>query len=349
VRGPAEEGVQLPRHLLQGQRLLQDRQSHRLVEDVVQLVGVVRRRWLWLLSERRWIVVRIIVRRVDVEREQLDGELDLRLVVTDSPPGGRRADVGVYGGSGLYTLLDDVEEIVVDTPFGPPAAPITIGEVAGRRVAFLPRHGRDHTLPPHRVPYLANAWALRELGVRAIYGPCASGSLRAEMGPGDFVVPDQVVDRTAGRASSFHDGPDSPPGIAPVDHLTFADPYDDRLRTVAIAACRAEGVTVHEGGTIVVIEGPRFSTRAESRWYAAQGWEVINMTQMPEAALAAELGIPYATIALITDYDAGLEGQPGIEPVTMDEVMATLARNAEQVRKVLFRAIADLPVELFAG
>jgi 5'-methylthioadenosine phosphorylase len=269
--------------------------------------------------------------------------------VTDSPPGGRRADVGVYGGSGLYTLLDDVEEIVDDTPFGPPAAPITIGEVAGRRVAFLPRHGRDHTLPPHRVPYLANAWALRELGVRAIYGPCASGSLRAEMGPGDFVVPDQVVDRTAGRASSFHDGPDSPPGIAPVDHLTFADPYDDRLRTVAIAACRAEGVTVHEGGTIVVIEGPRFSTRAESRWYAAQGWEVINMTQMPEAALAAELGIPYATIALITDYDAGLEGQPGIEPVTMDEVMATLARNAEQVRKVLFRAIADLPVELFAG
>jgi 5'-methylthioadenosine phosphorylase len=269
--------------------------------------------------------------------------------VTDSPPGGRRADVGVYGGSGLYTLLDDVEEVVVDTPFGPPAAPITIGEVAGRQVAFLPRHGRDHTLPPHRVPYRANTWALRELGVRAIYGPCASGSLRAEMGPGDFVVPDQVVDRTAGRSSSFHDGPDSAAGIAPVDHLTFADPYDDRLRSVAIAACRAEGVTVHEGGTVVVIEGPRFSTRAESRWYAAQGWEVINMTQMPEAALAAELGIPYATIALITDYDAGLEGQPGIEPVTMDEVMATLARNAEQVRKVLFRAIADLPVELFAG
>ena len=262
---------------------------------------------------------------------------------------GRRADVGVYGGSGLYTLLDDVEEVVVDTPFGLPAAPVTIGEVAGRRVAFLPRHGRDHTLPPHRVPYRANAWALRELGVRAIYGPCASGSLRAEMAPGDFVVPDQIVDRTAGRASSFHDGVDSPPGISPVDHLSFADPYDERLRAVALAACTAEGVTVHEGGTVVVIEGPRFSTRAESRWYAAQGWEVINMTQMPEAALAAELGIPYATIALITDYDTGLEGQPGIEPVTMDEVMATLAHNAEQVRKVLFRAIADLPDDLFAG
>ena len=259
----------------------------------------------------------------------------------------RQADVGVYGGSGLYSLLDDVDEVDVDTPFGPPAAPVTIGEVGGRRVAFLPRHGRDHSLPPHRVPYRANAWALHSLGVRAVFGPCASGSLRADLAPGDFVVPDQIVDRTAGRAASFHDGPDSPEGMSPVDHLTFADPYDERLRSVALAACRAEGVTVHEGGTVVVIEGPRFSTRAESRWYAAQGWEVINMTQMPEAALAAELGIPYATIALITDYDAGLEGQPGIEPVTMDEVMATLARNAEVVRKVLYRAVADLPDALF--
>jgi 5'-methylthioadenosine phosphorylase len=167
------------------------------------------------------------------------------------------------------------------------------------------------------------------------------------MAPGDFVVPDQIVDRTAGRPSSFHDGPDSTEGIAPVDHLSFADPYDERLRAVALAACQAEGVAVHDGGTIVVIEGPRFSTRAESRWYAAQGWEVINMTQMPEAALAAELGLPYATIALITDYDAGVDGEAGIEPVTMDEVMAMLSRNADLVRKVLFRAIADLPDELF--
>ena len=259
----------------------------------------------------------------------------------------RRADVGVYGGTGLYTLLDDVEDVVVDTPYGPPAAPVAIGEVAGRRVAFLPRHGRDHSLPPHRVPYRANAWALRELGARAVFGPCASGSLHADLHPGDFVVPDQIVDRTAGRAASFHDGPDSPPGIAPVDHLTFAEPYDERLRKVALAACQAEGVTVHDGGTVVVIEGPRFSTQAESRWYAAQGWQVINMTQMPEAALCAELGLPYASIALVTDYDAGLEGAPGIEPVTMDEVMATLASNAERVRTVLFRAIADLPDELF--
>jgi 5'-methylthioadenosine phosphorylase len=262
-----------------------------------------------------------------------------------SAPG--RADVGVYGGSGLYTLLDDVEEVVVDSPFGPPAAPVTIGEVGGRRVAFLPRHGRDHSLPPHRVPYRANAWALRELGVRAVFAPCASGSLRPDLHPGDFVVPDQIVDRTAGRATSFHDGPGSPRGMAPVDHLSFADPYDERLRKVALGACQAEGVTVHDGGTVVVIEGPRFSTRAESRWYAAQGWQVVNMTQMPEAALCAELRMPYAAIALVTDYDVGLEGAAGIEPVTMDEVMATLQRNAERVRTVLFRAIADLPGDLF--
>jgi 5'-methylthioadenosine phosphorylase len=261
---------------------------------------------------------------------------------------GRRADVGVYGGSGLYALLDDVAEIAVETPYGPPAAPVTIGEVAGRRVAFLPRHGRDHSLPPHRVPYRANAWAMRELGVRAIFGPCASGSLQADIRPGEFVVVDQLVDRTAGRAASFHDGPDSPPGISPVDHVSFADPYDARLRAVAVAACEAEGVRVHDGGTVVVIEGPRFSTRAESRWYGAQGWQVINMTQMPEAVLATELGMPYAAIALITDYDVGLEGEPGIRPVTMDEVFATLERNADVVRKVLFRAIEALPDELLA-
>jgi 5'-methylthioadenosine phosphorylase len=266
-----------------------------------------------------------------------------------SPAAGERAaDVGVYGGSGLYALLDDVDEVVVDTPYGPPAAPVTIGSVGGRRVAFLPRHGRDHSLPPHRVPYRANAWALRSLGVRAIFGPCASGSLQPDIRPGEFVVLDQIVDRTSGRASSFHDGPGSAEGFAPVNHLSFAEPYDAELRKVAVEACRAEGVTVHDGGTVVVIEGPRFSTRAESRYYGGQGWHVINMTQMPEAALAAEAGIPYVSIALITDYDAGLEGAPGIEPVTMDEVFATLERNAAVVRNVLFRAVALLPETVFA-
>jgi 5'-methylthioadenosine phosphorylase len=269
-----------------------------------------------------------------------------------TPGGGstpRRADIGVYGGSGLYALLDDADELALDTPFGPPSAPVTIGEIAGRRVAFLPRHGRDHSLPPHRVPYRANAWSMHQLGVRAMFAPCASGSLQSDIHPGDFVVVDQIVDRTYGRDSSFHDGPDTPEGFAPVDHLSFADPYDARLREAALTACRDKGVTVRDGGTVVVINGPRFSTKAESRWYAAQGWQVVNMTQMPEAALAAEAGIPYAAIALITDYDVGLEGVPGIEPVTMDEVFAMLERNAEAVRKVLFRAIERLPDELFAA
>jgi len=263
--------------------------------------------------------------------------------------GERLADVGVYGGSGFYSFLDDVDEVTVDTPYGPPAAPVTIGVVAGRRVAFLPRHGRDHSLPPHRVPYRANAWAMRALGVRALFGPCASGSLQPDMRPGDFVVVDQIVDRTHGREVTFHDGPGSPPELAPVEHVSFADPYDERLRAVAVEACRDEGVPVHESGTVVVIPGPRFSTRAESRWYAAQGWHVINMTQMPEAVLAVEAGIPYAAVALITDYDAGLEGVPGVEPVTMAQVFAFLEQNAEVARKVLIRAVEALPDDLLAG
>jgi 5'-methylthioadenosine phosphorylase len=260
----------------------------------------------------------------------------------------RRADIGVYGGSGLYSLLDDVEEVSIDTPVGAPAAPVTIGQVGPRRVAFLPRHGRDHSFPPHRVPYRANAWAMRELGVRAIFAPCASGSLQPDLRPGEFVVVDQLVDRTYGREATFHDGADAPEGFTPVDHVSFAEPYDARLRAAALEACSIEGVTAHDGGTVVVINGPRFSTAAESRWYGAQGWGVINMTQMPEAVLATELEIPYAAIALITDYDVGLEGQPGIEPVTMDEVFAMLDRNAELVRKVLFRAIELLPAEVIS-
>ena len=269
--------------------------------------------------------------------------------MTSPGPGDRRADVGVYGGSGLYSLLDDVEHVEIDTPFGPPAAPVTIGEVAGRRVAFLPRHGRDHEHPPHRVPYRANAWAMRSLGVRAIFGPCASGSLQPDIHPGEFVVLDQLVDRTSGRDSTFHDGTETADGLAPVNHVSFADPYDDRLRTVAVEACRAEGVAVHDGGTVVVMQGPRFSTRAESRWYGAQGWHVVNMTQMPEAVLATEIDVPYTGIALITDYDVGLVGMPGIEPVTMDQVFAMLERNAAVVRNVLFRAVEALPADVFAG
>ena len=246
------------------------------------------------------------------------------------------AEIGVFGGSGLYALLDDVERVEVDTPYGPPADAVHVGTLNGRAVAFLPRHGADHRFPPHQVPYRANVWALRELGVKRILGPCASGSLQAGVAPGDFVVCDQLVDRTSGRDHTYFDGPT-------INHMSFADPYCPELRAVALAAGQAEAITVHDGGTVVVIEGPRFSTRAESAWYVSAGWSVINMTQYPEAALARELGLCYATVALITDYDVGVEGIAE-HAVTMEEVFAVMADNNDRVRKLLFRAIDAIPV-----
>lgn len=249
-----------------------------------------------------------------------------------------RADVGVFGGSGFYRFLDDVTEVEVDTPFGAPSAPLAVGTLGDRTVAFLPRHGRTHDLPPHRIPYRANVWAMHALGVTSVFGPCASGSLQPGVVPGSFVVPDQLVDRTWGRPDTFFDGPDT-------HHVAFGDPYDEALRRVAVDACRAEGVEVHDGGTVVVIQGPRFSTRAESRWFGSHGWEVINMTQHPEAVLCREAGLRYAAIALITDFDAGLEGSD-IPTVTQEEVFAFFEANVDTVRRVLFRALqADLPAE----
>jgi 5'-methylthioadenosine phosphorylase len=245
------------------------------------------------------------------------------------------AEIGVFGGSGFYSLLDDVERVEVDTPYGPPSDAVHVGTVDGRAVAFLPRHGADHRFPPHKVPFRANVWALKSVGVTRILGPCATGSLRAGIAPGDFVVCDQLVDRTSGRTHTFFDGPT-------INHMSFADPYCPELRAIALAAGRDEGITTHDGGTVVVIEGPRFSTRAESGWYQAAGWDVINMTQYPEAALARELGLCYATIALVTDYDTGVEGVRE-EAVTMEEVFAVMADNTDRVRKLLFRAIAAVP------
>jgi len=247
------------------------------------------------------------------------------------------ADVGVFGGSGFYSFLDDAVEHAVDTQFGAPASPVTIGTVAGVRVAFLPRHGAHHELPPHKVDYRANVAAMQELGVRALLGPFAAGSLQPTIHPGDFVVVDQLVDRTWGRADTFFDSfADGP------QHVSFADPYDEALRRVLIDTARSLGITVHDGGTVVVIQGPRFATRAESAWYRGQGWHVINMTQYPEAALAREAGIPYASVALITDYDTGLEGEPGVEPVTQEQVFAFFEDNVHRVRELLFAAIPRL-------
>jgi 5'-methylthioadenosine phosphorylase len=247
------------------------------------------------------------------------------------------ADVGIFGGSGFYAFLDEVTEHALDTPWGPPAAPVAIGRLGDVRVAFLPRHGRHHDLPPHKVDYRANVAAMQQLGVRALLGPFAAGSLQPTIHPGDFVVVDQLVDRTWGRSDTFFDSfVDGP------QHISLADPYDDGLRRVLLGTARELGITAHDGGTVVVIQGPRFSTRAESAWYRGQGWHVINMTQYPEAALAREAGIPYAAVALVTDYDTGLEGEPGVEPVTQEQVFAFFEGNVHRVRDLLFAAIPRL-------
>ena len=230
------------------------------------------------------------------------------------------ADIGVFGGSGFYSFLDDVETVTVDTPHGAPSAPLTIGEVAGRRLAFLPRHGRRHELPPHRVPYQANVWAMHELGVRSIVAPCAAGSLQGHIHPGELVVVDQLVDRTSGRADTYFDGPD-------VQHVTFADPYDAEVRGVLVDAARRLNLTVHDGGTMVVVQGPRFSTRAESRWFSAMGWGGDQHDRLPRGGARGRPPIPYAAVALITDYDAGLEGVEGIEPVTQEMVFSFFEGN----------------------
>jgi 5'-methylthioadenosine phosphorylase len=243
------------------------------------------------------------------------------------------ADLAVIGGSGLYALLGDAEEHRVDTPYGQPSDPITVATVNERRIAFLPRHGRDHRYPPHKIPYRANIWALHQLGVRQIVAPCAVGGLRPELGAGTFVLPDQLIDRTSGRAQTFYDDR--------AVHVNFADPYCPRGRDAARKAAAERGIEVHDG-TMVVVEGPRFSTRAESRWYTSMGGAVVNMTGHPEAVLARELAVCYTAIALVTDLDAGVEGDHG---VTQEEVFRVFGENIERLRSLLFDVLAVLPAE----
>ncbi|AUG75432.1 5'-methylthioadenosine phosphorylase [Kitasatospora sp. MMS16-BH015] len=251
------------------------------------------------------------------------------------------AELGVIGGSGLYELLTEVTEVRVTTPYGEPSDAVCVGEVAGRRVAFLPRHGRGHRLPPHRIDYRANLWALHALGVRQVVAPCAVGGLRPEYGPGTLLVPDQFVDRTSGRVQTFYDGLPLPDGTVPgVVHVSMADPYCPAGRRAALEAAREAAWEPVDGGTLVVIEGPRFSTRAESRWFTANGWSVVGMTGHPEAVLARELGLCYSSVALVTDLDAGVQSGEG---VTHGEVLAEFARNLDRLRAVLFKTLERLP------
>jgi 5'-methylthioadenosine phosphorylase len=240
--------------------------------------------------------------------------------------------VGVVGGSGFYSLLDDAEEHDVDTPYGTPSAPVTLGTLAGRDVAFLPRHGVGHRYAPHVVPYRANLWAMRSLGVRQVLSLSAVGSLTPALPQGTLVIPDQIVDRTSGRGHTYFDA--SSDGVG---HASFADPYCPALRAAAASSQLAGGI----GGTLVVVNGPRFSSRAESLEFQSNGWSIIGMTAMPEAGLARELTLCYATLALVTDLDAGVEAGQG---VTHAEVLETFAANLPHLRELLVATVAAMPL-----
>ncbi|MEV4118684.1 S-methyl-5'-thioadenosine phosphorylase [Micromonospora sp. NPDC049645] len=254
-----------------------------------------------------------------------------------------RAPVGVIGGSGFYEFLDDVTEVTVDTPYGPPSDALSVGDLAGRPVVFLPRHGRRHALPPHRINYRANLWALRALGVRQVLAPGAVGGLRPELGPGTLVVPDQLVDRTSGREQTYHDGQSSTDGRLPgVVHVPFADPYCPVGRATVLDAARSAGWQPVDGGAMVVIQGPRFSTRAESQWYGRMGWSIVGMTGHPEAVLARELALCYTALSLVTDLDSGVEVGHG---VTQQEVFTVFAQNIGRLRLLLGDAVQALPTD----
>ncbi len=248
----------------------------------------------------------------------------------------KRVTIGVFGGSGFYRFLKKYEELPLETPYGPPSAPLKISTVEDKRVAFIPRHGERHEFPPHVLPYRANIAAFKDVGVERIIGPCAVGSLKPELKPGDLVICDQFVNFTTGRRDTFYDGPET-------THISTADPYCPELRKLARDAAKKLRLPFHDGGTVVVIQGPRFSTRSESRFFRNQGWDVINMTQYPEAALARELEMCYVNISLVTDYDSGLDGDPKVKPVSHEQVIKIFNDNIENLRALITEMIGTIP------
>jgi len=246
-----------------------------------------------------------------------------------------KAEIGVIGGSGLYDVekFENVKEVKIYTPYGEPSDNIVVGDFKGRRIAFLARHGKGHRIPPHMINYRANIWALKSLGVKRVISVSAVGSLREEYKPGDFVVPDQFIDFTKNRVYSFFDG-------HVVAHVSMADPFCPELRSVVIESARSLNIRVHDKGTYVCIEGPRFSTRAESKLYRSWGADIIGMTLVPEVNLAREAELCYVTIAMITDYDVWAE-----KPVTADEVLRTMRENVEKAKKLLYDVIPKVPLE----
>ena len=244
--------------------------------------------------------------------------------------------IGVFGGSGFYSLLQDAETREMVTLYGKPSSKITIGKIGNKDVAFIARHGERHQLPPHKIPYKANIWAFKDLGVKRIIAPSAVGSLKKEIAPGDFLVPDQFVNMTHGRDDSFYH--------SETVHISAAEPYCPELRRLIIEEGKNNGLKIHEKGTSVIINGPRFASRAESDFFRTLG-DIINMTQYPEMMLAREQEICYANISLITDYDTGLKDDPTIKPVTIEEVLRVLNENNEKIKKLIFDMVPKIPDE----
>ena len=245
-------------------------------------------------------------------------------------------EIGILGGSGFYDLAKNLKEIKVETPYGPSSDKISVGVIAGRKVAFLPRHNKDHEIPPHKINYCANIWALKSLGVHHIITVTAVGSLQLKYKPGSFVIVDQFIDRTRGRIDTFYNGPI-------VTHVSSAYPYCSEVSKIMYTKGREMGLDIYEKGTVVVINGPRFSTAAESMWYTKMGWDVINMTQYPEVALAKEVGVGYSAIAIVTDYDAGIVDLRKIKPVSVETIRKIFSKTLPMSKKLVLKVVASLP------
>ena len=243
------------------------------------------------------------------------------------------AEIGIFGGTGIYDsgLLNDSKEITIDTPYGKTSDSITVGKFNGRNVAFMPRHGKKHTVPPHLINFRANIWAFKELGVKRIIAPSAVGSLKKEFEPGHFALPSQFIDFTKSRKGTFSED-------GRVIHISVADPFCPELQNIILDVTKKQGMQIHENCTYVCIEGPRFSTKAESGFFRTTGADIIGMTLVPECQLAREAQICYVSISTVTDYDVWAE-----KPVTAKEVMETLAKNTEMTKKILTLVIDQIP------
>ena len=243
--------------------------------------------------------------------------------------------IGVFGGPGFYSLMDKAEAVDRETPFGRPSSPVTIGAIGKKEVAFIARHGLKHEFPPHRIPYKANMLAFKELGVSRIIAPTAAISLKKRIEPGHFVVPDQFVSFTR-RDDTFYEE-------RPVTHVNMAEPYCPEMRKQLVDAAAGAGMAAQGGGTAVIIEGPRFASKAESAFYRAQGWDIVDMAQYPEVVLARELEMCYANVSVVTDYDAGIKGDSSISPMSLDDAIAMLSENNERLKRLIFDVVPRMP------